>query len=222
MPDGGRLPRATAAGDVRLRAACGDDLPALGPIEVAAAAQFPAGALPPSLAHPMSLATLQACLAASELWVADAPGCGPVGFVAACTHDSSLHLLEMDVLPRSSRQGIGKRLLQHVCLVAAQRGHLQVTLTTFAHLPWNAAFYAANGFAALSDCADFPHLAAALRAEQDNGLEARVAMVRRLDAWPVRAPDRYDQLPADSLRPAGAARPGAKGRRAPSSHRGST
>lgn len=165
---------------VQLRAARGDDLAALGPIESAAAAQFPAGALPPSLAQPLPLATLQACLAASELWVADEPQFGAVGFVAARTQGRSLHLLEMDVLPRSGRQGIGTRLLHHVCQVAARRGHLHVTLTTFAHLPWNAPFYAANGFTALSDCAGFVHLAAALQAERDGGLEARVAMVRRL------------------------------------------
>lgn len=185
MPDAGGLPQAGAAGSVHVRAARGSDLAALGPIEVAAAAQFPAGVLPPALAQPMPLATLQACLAASELWVADAPHVGPVGFAAAQTQGRSLHLLEMDVLPRSSRQGIGTRLLHHVCQVAAQRGHQHVTLTTFAHLPWNAAFYAANGFTALSDCACFPHLASALRRERDSGLQARVAMFRRLDARPA-------------------------------------
>jgi GNAT superfamily N-acetyltransferase len=180
LPDAGLPPSGTAASGVRMRAARSSDLAALGPIEVAAAALFSAGELPPSLAQPTPLATLQACLAASELWVAAAHGCGPVGFAAARTHGSCLHLLEMDVLPSHSRQGIGTRLLRHVCQVATQRGHLHVTLTTFAHLPWNVAFYAANGFTALSDCADFPHLAAALKAERDSGLDARIAMVRRL------------------------------------------
>jgi hypothetical protein len=144
MPDVCRLPEATAANGVHVRAASGDDLAALGP--------------------------------------------SPVGFVAACTRGSCLHLLEMDVLPSRSRQGIGTRLLRHVCQVAERRGHAHVTLTTFAHLPWNAAFYAAHGFAAVSDCDDFPHLAAALRAERDSGLEARIAMVPRLNAQPDGTP----------------------------------
>lgn len=161
-----------------MRPASGEDLPALGPIELAAAALFPAGTLPPPLANPMPLAELQACLASSQLWVADEQGRGLVGFIAATTHGSCLHMLEMDVLPARSRQGIGTKLLHHVCQVAGQRGHAHVTLTTFAHLPWNAAFYAANGFAAVSDRAGFAHLAAALRAERDSGLEQRIAMVK--------------------------------------------
>lgn len=177
-----------ASSGIHVRPARGQDLPALGPIELAAATRFPAGTLPPALANPMPLAELQACLASSQLWVADEPGRGLVGFIAASTHGRCLHVLEMDVLPARSRQGIGTRLLHHVCQVARQRGHAHVTLTTFAHLPWNAAFYAANGFVAVSGGGGFAHLAAALRDEQDSGLAQRIAMIKPIFDNPPRPP----------------------------------
>jgi GNAT superfamily N-acetyltransferase len=165
---------------VRLRPAIVQDLPALRDIEREAALLFPAGVLPPHLATPLPLEALQACLAASELWVADDEACGPVGFIAARTYGTSLHVVEMDVLPSRGRQGTGTRLLQHLGEVARRRGHLHLTLTTFADIPWNAPFYARHGFARVSDLGAFPHLLAALQSERERGLQGRVAMSRPL------------------------------------------
>jgi GNAT superfamily N-acetyltransferase len=164
--------------NIELRPARDKDLPALRRIEREAAVLFPASVLPPHLATPLPLDVLRACLAASELWVADEAAFGAVGFIAARTYGSSLHLVEMDVLPGRGKQGTGTRLLQHLCEVARQRGHLHVTLTTFADIPWNAPFYARHGFAKITGFDAFPHLAAALQSERALGLEGRIAMAR--------------------------------------------
>jgi GNAT superfamily N-acetyltransferase len=166
--------------NVQLRPARDTDLSALQRIEREAAALFPAGVLPPELAASLPLEQLQACLATSELWVADETAFGPVGFIAARTCGTSLHIVEMDVLPSRGRQGFGTRLLQHLCDAALQRGHTHVTLTTFAHIAWNAPFYARHGFAEVGDFGAFPHLAAGLQSERERGLAGRVAMARTL------------------------------------------
>lgn len=166
--------------NIQLRGALDKDLPALHRIEREAAALFPASVLPPQLATPLPQEVLQACLAASVLWVADEEAFGPVGFIAARTCDGSLHLVEMDVLPSRGRQGTGTRLLQHLCEVARQRGHAHITLTTFAQLPWNAPFYARHGFAEVTNFGAFPQLAAALQSERERGFENRIAMAKKV------------------------------------------
>jgi len=165
---------------VHLRPGALADLPALGRVEAAAATLFPPDALPPGAASPMPTEALLACLVASLLWVAEADGAGVVGFIAAEGREESLHILEMDVLPSHGRQGIGTRLLRQACHVARERGYRHLTLTTFAHLPWNAPFYARNGFREVIEFDPFPHPAVDLQRERDRGLERRVAMVRRV------------------------------------------
>jgi GNAT superfamily N-acetyltransferase len=177
-PDSANVGSMKSISDRVLRPALDRDLPALQQIEREAAALFPATVLPPHLATPLPREVLQACLAASELWVADEDAFGPIGFIAARTYGPSLHVVEMDVLPGRSRQGTGSRLLQHLCDVARQRGHLHLTLTTFADIPWNAPFYARHGFAEITGFGAFPHLAAALQSERKQGLEGRIAMAR--------------------------------------------
>ena len=165
---------------VRLRPGALADLPALERVEVAAATLFPPEDLPPGQASPMPAEALRACLDASLLWVAEEDGGGVVGFIAAAGRGESLHILEMDVLPSHGRRGIGTRLLHHACQVAQERGYRHVTLTTFAHLPWNAPFYERNGFREVVEFGSFPYLAEDLQHERDRGLERRIAMARRL------------------------------------------
>jgi GNAT superfamily N-acetyltransferase len=165
---------------IHIRPATATDLPRLQRIEADAAARFPPETLPPSAASHMPSEELSACLMSSLLWVAEAAGTGVVGFIAAQDERECLHIVEMDVSTSHGQRGIGTLLLRHACQVASDRGHRQVTLTTFEHLPWNAPFYARHGFTAVSDFAGFPHLAAALRREREAGLEQRVAMVAAL------------------------------------------
>jgi GNAT superfamily N-acetyltransferase len=74
---------------------------------------------------------------------------GPVGFAQVVVLDKGAHLDELDVIPEHGRNGIGSRLLQTVCDWAGKAGYEKVTLSTFKHVPWNAAFYERRGFVAV-------------------------------------------------------------------------
>lgn len=170
---------------VQLRPATRHDLPDLEHVEREAAQRFPADVLPPQLAAPLPAETLAACLEVSLLWVAEegrrgSPAGRPhgiVGFLAAERHGDTIHLIEMDVLPSHGQRGLGGRLLQQLSQVARERGCRTITLTTFAHLPWNAPFYAKHGFREVDAFDGLAHLEEALARERASGLERRVAMV---------------------------------------------
>jgi GNAT superfamily N-acetyltransferase len=166
---------------IRVRPGDLADLPALEQIERETAPMFAPADLPAALAIPLPLSQLAAGVSASLLWVAEEVATSrPVGFVL-CERivPPCLHIREMDVRPAFGRRGIGAMLLTHVCTVAYDLGVQFVTLTTFSHVPWNAPFYAKNGFHATEDSVLFPHLALILERERELGLRNRIAMVKR-------------------------------------------
>ena len=73
-------------------------------------------------------------------------GSPPVGYAHVLDLDGHLHLEQLDVMEGHRRHGVGAALVREVCRVAASRGAREVTLTTFADVPWNAPFYARLGF----------------------------------------------------------------------------
>jgi GNAT superfamily N-acetyltransferase len=75
--------------------------------------------------------------------------------------------------------GVGARLLEQVFSAATERSCSHVTLTTFAHIPWNAPFYARHGFEEVSAFSGFDHLKRFLQLERESGLAKRVAMARK-------------------------------------------
>lgn len=161
------------------------DLPGLAGLERRAATRFPEHDLPDALAgQTLDEAVLTQGLADGLLWVAETGAGQIVGFALAEAAEDALHLAEMDVDPEHGRQGIGSGLLHTLVVEALRRGVAGLTLTTFAHLPWNAPFYRRHGFC---DVTPAPHsrLAAHLEAERLAGLNKRVAMQRRLSesAW---------------------------------------
>jgi GNAT superfamily N-acetyltransferase len=79
-------------------------------------------------------------------WVAADANDEPVGFAVACEVDGNGHLAEIDVHPEHGRRGIGRALVEHVCLWARETGYSSLTLTTERDIPWNAPFYAKLGF----------------------------------------------------------------------------
>jgi len=166
---------------IRVRPGTLADLRCLEQVEWEAAALFPASALPPN-PEPVSKEAFVHGLSHALLWVAASPIDAVVGFLLARRESDCLHIVEMDVLPRYGRRGIGTRLLQEACKRAAPPAFRFVTLTTFEHLAWNAPFYARHGFSRLTDPRAFPHVALALQGESERGLERRVGMVR-VAAW---------------------------------------
>src|SRR5262249_33745432 len=126
-------------------------LPFLHDIEEAAAVLFPLDTLTEPL-RSMSQSPEDFATAHQRrlLWIAVDESNAPVAFLIAKVVDDQFHVNEFDVHPEHGKQGLGSRLLQHVLTEAKRRGYRSATLTTFAHLSWNAPFYAKQGFKVLS------------------------------------------------------------------------
>ena len=104
-----------------------------------------------------------------------------VGFAHVLDLDGHTHLEQIAVLPERTRQGIGSVQLEEACRYAAEQGAREVTLRTFADVPWNAPFYARHGFVVLAP--EPAWMAPLQEAEERVGLPrqgTRVAMVRHL------------------------------------------
>jgi ribosomal protein S18 acetylase RimI-like enzyme len=105
----------------------------------------------------------------------------PVGYARMEVVDGRAHLECLSVRPSSMRRGIGSALVNAVCDQARQAGYAELTLCTFAEVPWNGPFYAGLGFTELTELT--PGLAALQATEQKVGLNAmgrRIVMVRKL------------------------------------------
>lgn len=69
-----------------------------------------------------------------------------VGFVHVLEHFGIAHLEQLSVLPDFGRRGIGGRLVGAAEQAAKDRGYSELTLRTYADVPWNAQFYRGLGF----------------------------------------------------------------------------
>lgn len=76
-----------------------------------------------------------------------------VGFAHVLEVSDRWHLEQIVVDPVHGRRGLGAALLVGVCREVASRGGRQVTLRTFADLPWDAPFYERDGFVELDGAA---------------------------------------------------------------------
>ena len=105
-----------------------------------------------------------------------------VGFIATEPFRRELHIREFSVHPDMQRQGVGSVLLRAVGIDAGNSGFAALTLTTFTDVPWNAPFYARQGFEIVTDLAAHPRLEADIEQEVAHGLprERRCAMIRFL------------------------------------------
>ncbi|WP_425558690.1 GNAT family N-acetyltransferase [Catenulispora subtropica] len=107
----------------------------------------------------------------------------PVGFARIELLDDTPHLEQLSVHPTATRQGLGTALIQACCHWATQHGYDQITLTTFAEVPFNAPTYQRLGFTPIPQNQLPPHLAARRRHETETGLDAlrpRIAMRHRI------------------------------------------
>lgn len=157
-------------------------------IEREAATRFGAS-LPESVfSHVTPLDRLAAAQQAGLLWVALEPAGAPVGFAVASVCGLRVHLDELDVLPGHGRKGVGSALVKAVEDYALNSGCVEITLTTFRDVPWNAPFYARVGFEEIPEQALGADLVRRLSDEAALGLEPsrRVAMRKRLSR-PARA-----------------------------------
>lgn len=107
-----------------------------------------------------------------------------VGFVQVLEIDDHAHLEQLSVLPSFSRRGLGRRLVQAALDESRKRGYEEVTLRTYADVPWNAPFYASCGFSETDPDTHF--LRSLIDVERALGLfdhGPRVQMTARLGDW---------------------------------------
>ncbi|WP_311255897.1 GNAT family N-acetyltransferase [Microbacterium sp. ARD32] len=103
----------------------------------------------------------------------------PVGFVHVLEIEGHAHLEQVSVLPRFTGRGLGRMLVNAALAQARSRGHQEITLRTYADVPWNAPFYASCGFAVTEPPHPLPAAAG-----------GRGGRPRTREARPARADDR--------------------------------
>ena len=166
-----------------IRFAALEDLPLLPAIEAAAGTRFVGTSAVADADLPsISLAAFAAGLDGGSLWIAANASNQPVGFLLAEARPPWLHLRELDVHPDHNGHGHGRALIATAAAAARQLDCDQLSLTTFRDIPWNAPWYARQGFVELAG-ADLPDwLATTLAHEAALGLDPanRCAMVKPL------------------------------------------
>lgn len=104
-----------------------------------------------------------------------------VGFVHVLEGEGWVHLEQVSVHPGAARRGHGRALVEAAIVEAGRRGHTELTLRTFAEVPWNVPFYASCGFVPTAPATPFElHL---VEVEARLGLDrlgSRVQMTRSL------------------------------------------
>jgi GNAT superfamily N-acetyltransferase len=136
----------------KIRVARLEDLAMLADIECAAAKLFcntPYAFLADDQPLPLDFVTQQ--FAADRVWVAVDDRDTPVGYAIACEVDGNAYLQQIDVHPAHGHRGIGRELVEKVCVWARQQNYQRILLSTFLDVPWNAPFYAKLGFQILAE-----------------------------------------------------------------------
>jgi GNAT superfamily N-acetyltransferase len=168
---------------MRIRAARIAELPTLQAIERAAGLMFCDIGMPEIAQYdPVPLPVTAARCDAGRLWVVADDSDEPVGHLMADLVDGCLQIEQVAVHPGSARRGLGRALLDHAANRAAADGLPALTLTTFAHVPWNAPYYARCGFRVIDDAEITPGLQAIREREAAMGADRwpRVCMRRDL------------------------------------------
>jgi GNAT superfamily N-acetyltransferase len=104
-------------------------------------------------------------------------GSPPVGFAHVTEAAGRAHLEQLAVHPEAMGKGVGTTLLQAACDTAADAGFEELTLTTYADVPWNAPFYARRGFEAVDEPSE--HAQQRLEQERDLQEHGRRVFMRR-------------------------------------------
>lgn len=172
-----------------IRLARPEDLPVLREVERSAGALFrDLGMHVVAEDEPPSVADLLAFQQDGRAWVATDAADRPVGYLLVDVVDGAAHVEQVSLHPAHGRQGLGRALLLAAFAWAERQGLGAVTLTTFAHVAWNAPYYQRLGFQVLRE----DELGEGLRRLRDH--EAS----RGLDTWPRVAMHRPLTAPGNS------------------------
>jgi GNAT superfamily N-acetyltransferase len=154
-------------------------------IERAAGRPFVDMGMPEVAAHePMSVEELDAYRLAGRSWVLVPDGdsaAEPIAYIVVEVFDGAAHVEQVSLDPAFARQGLGRRLLDHVAAEARAEGRTAVTLTTYRDVPWNAPYYSRCGFRVLAEGELGPELRAKRDAETAHGLDPALRVCMRRD-----------------------------------------
>ena len=167
---------------VTVRAGRAGDGPTLQQIERLAGERFRDVGLPDVAENePAPVEELDGYAGAGRSWVAVDDGDRPVGYVLVGVVDGDAHVEQVSVRTDHQGQGVGRALLDRVAAWAVEAGSSGLTLTTFAHVPWNGPLYEHLGFRVLGADEIRPELAAVRQAEAARGLDPEVRVCMRRD-----------------------------------------
>ena len=167
----------------KIRAARIEDLATLAQIERAAATLFldtPYAFVIDAEPLPLDFVTQQ--FRAGRVWVAVDDRDTSVGYALAQDVDGNAYLQQIDVHPSYGRRGIGRELVEAVCVWAKRQDYRRILLSTFRNIEWNAPFYAKLGFQILAEVELTAGFQQIRRKEAEAGLpiDQRVIMYRDL------------------------------------------
>ncbi|WP_426245222.1 GNAT family N-acetyltransferase [Nocardioides sp. LHG3406-4] len=128
-----------------VRPARADDLPSLAAIENAGLALFEE-ALGDLTGDVLASPAPSGAERASQPGFLLVAGDPPVGFAHVLHIEGGAHLEQVSVLPAAGRRGVGAALVRAAMAEAGRRGLAEITLCTYADLPWNGPFYSRLGF----------------------------------------------------------------------------
>jgi GNAT superfamily N-acetyltransferase len=97
-------------------------------------------------APPTALALVERKIGAGEIIVAVNADQTCVGFVMFEAQPARIYVQELDVLPSYAGRRIGAALIEQVAQLARSRQLIQLVLSTYREVPWNAPYYRRLGF----------------------------------------------------------------------------
>jgi len=157
--------------DLQLRPARREDIPLLGPIEIAADRRYiDAGyeGLPEGDTIPLDAA--ERGVDTGRITLALVGGVA-VGWLFEGRIDGELCLGQVSVVPDHGRRGVGTALLVDFIARARARGEPSIVLNTQANFPWAMPWYARHGFQVIPVERWSPGLRAVTEAQQGGGLD---------------------------------------------------
>ncbi len=132
--------------------------------------------------EPASAADLALRIGADRLWVVADDDDRALAYLMADPLGRHAHIEQVSVHPDAARRGLGAELIEQAGRWGRAAGLADLTLCTFAAVPWNAPYYRRLGFRELAEADLDAPLAALRRHEADLGLDQwpRTAMARSL------------------------------------------